>query len=118
MLVLIGLSLHSLRDRAFACPSALPPAVGKVLYDLVTSHAFTKTLELGFAYGISTLYICQAFHDLGRTGLSHIALDPNQSTQWEGLGTYNIERAGLSHLTSHREVILTLILYPLSLSLS
>jgi predicted O-methyltransferase YrrM len=67
-------------------------------------HKPRKTLEIGFAYGISTLYLCQAHHDLGRKEEVHLALDPNQTTQWGRIGVHSLERAGLSHLMSHREM--------------
>jgi predicted O-methyltransferase YrrM len=38
---------------------------GALLYDLVRTLKPDKTLETGMAYGISTLFICQAHRDNG-----------------------------------------------------
>ena len=52
------------------------------------------TLEIGLAYGISALCICDAIQD--RPEPRHYAIDPYQmSESWNGLGLRNLERAGL-----------------------
>ena len=80
-----------------ACfPTSVSYESGMVLYDLIRSRALQKTLEVGMAYGLSTLFICQALKD-GSAGL-HTALDPAQSSSWGSIGLLNVERAGLGHL--------------------
>ena len=51
-----------------------------------------RTLEIGCAYGISSLFICSALQ--GRSGASHTIIDPFQSTQWDGTGIRNLKEAG------------------------
>jgi len=53
----------------------------------------TTSLEVGFAYGLSTLYICEALEKLNRPA-RHIVIDPFQTTQWRGIGLRNVTRAG------------------------
>jgi predicted O-methyltransferase YrrM len=84
--------------------SSLLPDAGMIIYDVIRRHNIEKTLEVGLAYGISTLYICQAHKDNGRDNKVHVAIDPNQSTEWQNVGMFNIERAGLAHLMTHREL--------------
>lgn len=69
-------------------------ASGAILYHLIRDYKLTKTLEVGFAYGLSTLFICQALADNGKG--SHIAIDPYQERKFRSIGLLNIERAGLS----------------------
>jgi len=69
---------------------------GMLLCELVQREKFENTLEIGMAYGLSTLFICQAHHDKG-TG-RHTAIDPNQDTVFRSVGLLNIKRAGLDNI--------------------
>ena len=51
------------------------------------------SLEVGFAYGLSTLFICDALAANGGDR-RHIAIDPFQLTQWHGIGLRNCREAG------------------------
>ncbi|HJQ23974.1 MAG TPA: class I SAM-dependent methyltransferase [Blastocatellia bacterium] len=80
-----------------ACfPTSVTYETGTVLYDLIRQHDLQKTLEVGMAYGLSSLFICQALKD-GGAGM-HTAMDPAQSSSWRSIGLLNVERAGLGHL--------------------
>ncbi len=68
---------------------------GSILYHLIREFKPTKTLEVGFAYGLSTLFICQALADNGQG--AHIAIDPYQDRKFRSIGLLNIERASLSN---------------------
>jgi predicted O-methyltransferase YrrM len=74
-------------------PTGTLPQTAAILHRLVTDHGFERTLETGFAYGLSALAICQAHANRGRG--SHIAIDPKESTAWKNIGVLNVERAGL-----------------------
>ncbi len=52
-----------------------------------------NTLEVGCAYGLSSLHICSAIH--GRPGASHTIIDPFQNTDWDGAGIRNLKTAGI-----------------------
>lgn len=71
---------------------------GYHLYSLVKDNKFKNILEIGFAYGISALFICQALKENGTGKL--ISIDPNQSTQWKNIGVKHLYQslgeAGLS----------------------
>ena len=78
--------------------SNVDPTFGKVLYDLVAYDSeINRTLEVGMAYGISSLYIAQALLDSGREHVHHVAVDPFQSSQWASIGVTNLLSAGLSN---------------------
>lgn len=53
-----------------------------------------NTLEVGCAYGLSSLYICSALKE--RPGVSHIIIDPFQSNHWDGSGVKHLEEAGVN----------------------
>jgi predicted O-methyltransferase YrrM len=82
----------SLRD---AFPEALPQPHARSIARLVRDLNLVSTLETGMAYGLSTLAICGVHEE--RDEGEHIAIDPHQSSDWQGIGRLNLERAGLDH---------------------
>ena len=68
---------------------------GKALYDFVCNINAKKTMEIGMAYGMSALFMCQAHRDKNIGG-SHVAIDPEQSTYFKSIGKINVKRAGLA----------------------
>jgi predicted O-methyltransferase YrrM len=74
--------------------SAISPAEGFHLYDLIVRNKYTNILEVGLANGLSSLYILQALKDNGMNG-QLTSIDPFQSTQWKSAGLFNIKNAGL-----------------------
>jgi predicted O-methyltransferase YrrM len=68
-------------------------AEGEFLVQLIQSDpTILKTLEIGCAYGMSALYICEGLS--GRAGAYHTIVDPNQTTRWRSVGIHNLQRAG------------------------
>ena len=67
---------------------------GSILYDLIRQLKPSYTIEIGMAYGLSTLFICQALQDNGKG--HHIAIDPLQDELYQSIGLLNIARANLS----------------------
>jgi len=65
------------RDEAFA------------LARCVRDHCASRTLEVGMAYGLSTLALAGAHEG------AHIAIDPFQRSDWRSIGILNVGRAGL-----------------------
>src|ERR1700730_12924323 len=53
-----------------------------------------RTLEVGCASGISSLYICDAISK--QQNPHHIVIDPEQSTNWHSVGVQNMRRALLT----------------------
>jgi predicted O-methyltransferase YrrM len=68
------------------------------------------SLEIGCAYGVSSLYICEALREVNAT--KHIIIDPSQHfphgkgphSGWEGIGLANLRRAGYWDLIDFHEV--------------
>jgi predicted O-methyltransferase YrrM len=81
-------------------PTSVSRVTGALLYDLVSKEGLHRTLEVGMAFGLSTLFICQAHRDKGLG--SHTAIDPQQGSRYRGIGLSNVRKAGLEgHLTFH-----------------
>ena len=76
--------------------SAIDPEEGLFLEGIIRDDASVKTtLEVGCAYGLSSLHICKALR--GRAGAKHTILDPFQISQWDGAGIRNLEEAGVDY---------------------
>jgi predicted O-methyltransferase YrrM len=61
---------------------------GSELNRLIRESGTKKSLEIGLAYGFSTIWIMDAL----ASGGSHIALDPFQSSYWHGVGATQARR--------------------------
>lgn len=86
---------HKFRD-------GVNPVEGKHIYNCVLENKLTRTLEVGCAMGTSALYVCQAMRDANAPKALHVAVDPNQDTQYKSIGRANIRRA---HLDDFFELI-------------
>jgi len=53
-------------------------------------------LEIGCAYGVSTLFICETLKKVGAS--KHIVIDPYQNSLFKGIGLKNIRQAGYEEL--------------------
>ena len=70
---------HRLSDS-----TRISPSEGMWLYNFCREAKPKATLEIGMAYGFSTIYFLAA---ISRNGAGHhTAVDPYQSTQWHGIG--------------------------------
>lgn len=63
---------------------------GRELNRLVRDNCVAKSLEVGLAYGFSTIWIMDGL----APGGSHIAIDPYQSSTWKGVGATQARRLG------------------------
>lgn len=72
--------------------SEIDPREGELLTSLISEFKFSRTLEIGCAFGISSLYISEAL--TGQSSPHHTIIDPFQMTDWHGVGVANLKRAG------------------------
>jgi predicted O-methyltransferase YrrM len=77
-------------------------ATGQLLQRLVRQVRPQRSLEVGLAYGVSTLFICEALSTL-ESAPRHIVIDPFQHGKWRGLGLQHVSEAGFAHLVDFRE---------------
>jgi predicted O-methyltransferase YrrM len=69
-------------------------AEGRFLTEFIASRPdITRTLEIGCAYGLSSLHIASGL--AGRPEAHHVIVDPFESTAWSGIGVTNLHRAGI-----------------------
>lgn len=65
----------------------------KSLYNTILCYRPAIVVEVGMAYGISSLAILAALRE---TGGRLISIDPNQDEDFHGIGVTNVEREGLA----------------------
>ncbi len=68
---------------------------GNFLFNLIRENNCSKTLEVGCAMGISSLFICSALN--GIKGASHTIIDPMQTTDWHSIGITQLNKAGIEY---------------------
>lgn len=96
-----GEVVHRDGRRRPLSPPAIPPERGEYLFRLVRDRRPALTLEIGFAYGVSTLFIAEALRENGHG--RHIAIDPLERERFDGLGLRHLEEAGLAGWVDFRE---------------
>jgi predicted O-methyltransferase YrrM len=92
------------KDRTEALPlhSAVTADIGEFLQKLIAAKKPRTTLEIGLAYGVSALFICEALRNCG--GARHITIDPNQSADFRGIGLHHLQQAGFGDLVELHEL--------------
>jgi predicted O-methyltransferase YrrM len=76
----------------YALSAEIDSTEGDFLYRLISSDkSIMKTLEVGCAYGLSSLHICEAMRN--RLGASHVIIDPKQMDVWHDIGVSNLNKA-------------------------
>jgi predicted O-methyltransferase YrrM len=82
-------------------PSGVPEAIGEALRDLIVAERATKTIEVGLAHGLSTLFICEALLRSDHPDAHHTAVDPLQGMLFANAGLRALEAAGVSDMVDH-----------------
>jgi predicted O-methyltransferase YrrM len=72
--------------------SGIDPKYAQVLHDLVLREKPELVVEIGMAYGISTMAVLSALEANGSGRL--ISIDPSQTSFWKGIGMLNVQRSG------------------------
>jgi predicted O-methyltransferase YrrM len=63
---------------------------GALLHRLLRRIGAKRSLEIGFAYGFSTVWILDALR--AQDSSEHIAIDPFEKTGWHGVGLAHVEQ--------------------------
>jgi len=90
-------------------PVAVDEREGAFLQQIVRDVQPRVSLEVGCAYGVSTLYICEELSRLSHAA-RHIVIDPFQTSQWRGIGRKNVEDAGFGRVADFLEDYAELVL--------
>lgn len=88
---------YSIRD------TSVTPERGRFLADLCRAEKPAATLEIGMAWGLSTLCILEALSEKEAPEGAHVVADPFQSTRWHGAGMRAIRDAGATKMIEFHE---------------
>src|SRR5258708_28646268 len=75
-------------------PMSLAPERGGFLREVCRAERPAATIEIGMAYGLSTLFILQTLLESGIDGCAHTVMDPFQTSIFHDAGRRNIKEAG------------------------
>jgi predicted O-methyltransferase YrrM len=82
-------------------PIAISGAEGMALRNWVVKERAAHTIEIGLAWGIGALHICEGLLMTGKGGASHAVIDPFQTTGFKSCGLQALDDAGVLSLVSH-----------------
>ena len=78
---------------------------GEALTRWVLQEKAAKTIEIGLAFGVSALRICEGLIESGNPDARHVVLDPFQARSFSNRGLQALEEAGVISLVEfHAEV--------------
>jgi len=80
-------------DREITPIQSIPRSAAQFVYDTVRTVRPKTAIEIGMAWGFSSVAICSALRDNGQ-GLN-IVIDPLQIRLWEGVALASLDRLGL-----------------------
>jgi predicted O-methyltransferase YrrM len=87
--------------------SHIPRDECELLYRMVLEIKATRAIEVGLAYGISSLCICDALRHVASNGSGaqprYVGMDPSQSTGWKGVGLNHLNAAGFDDMVEFHE---------------
>lgn len=78
--------------ESIAVSSQIGPRHGSLLQAVIAEVRPKIAVEIGLAFGVSTLYMLDAL--AASNGHKLIGIDPSQFASWQGGGLHNVERAG------------------------
>jgi predicted O-methyltransferase YrrM len=79
-------------------PIAISLAEGEALSTRVTRERAARTIEIGLAYGISALFICEGLLKNDLPNSKHVVIDPFQATGFKNCGLQVLDEAGVTPL--------------------
>lgn len=86
--------VHDYYGNSYSLNSNIDKEEGEFLKEIIKTYKFKNTIEIGCAYGLSSLHICSAIAD--QNNCYHTIIDPFQSTDWKNIGQNNLEKAGIN----------------------
>ena len=84
-------------------PVGITSIEGESLRSWVIREHAVRTLEIGLAYGISALFICEGLLLNKNEDSRHVVVDPHQSRGFKKCGMQSLHEAGVAHLIECHE---------------
>lgn len=93
--ILTTKEVEDVNGKVYPLQSNLDYDEGNFIQQLIEQYKPMSTLEVGCAFGISSLFICSKLESKA----CHIIIDPNQSTDWKNIGIGNLNTVGFTNYT-------------------
>ncbi len=93
--------IHGPDGTEYSLKAAIDNGFGEHLQDIIAEIRPKYTLEIGLAYGISSLYICEALQKVDAK--CHTVIDPYQTQIWHGAGLHQLQTAGYESILEFTE---------------
>jgi predicted O-methyltransferase YrrM len=103
--ILATRTVRKLSGETLPLKASIPQLECEVIQTWITAHRPHRLLEIGLAYGVSALFICDALARWGdgETVEYHI-IDPFQHSKWLSVGLHHLDQAGYrGRYTFHEE---------------
>lgn len=84
-------------------PFSVTTAGGAFIRDLCQAEHATRSLEVGMAWGLSTLFILEALAENGAGPGAHVVIDPFQTSRWHGAARRSVRAAGAAAMLEFHE---------------
>lgn len=102
--ILITQTVKDEKNETYKLHSNTSELQGYFLQGILKNIKPKATLEIGLAYGISSLFILEILKELENENGSHIILDPYPDVYWNNIGLLNISKAGYENLVDFRKL--------------
>jgi predicted O-methyltransferase YrrM len=84
-------------------PVSVTPDRGAFVRDACQAERARSVLEIGMAWGLSTLHIQEGLLSNGAGAHSHVVVDPKQTSKFHGAGNQILREAGLEHFVEFHQ---------------
>lgn len=79
-------------------PASLPRERAEFLYRICRAERPRNTLEIGMAWGLSTLFIMRALIDSATVSPRHVVMDPGQTSRYHDAALISLNELGLDSI--------------------
>jgi len=84
-------------------PESVTPDRGAFVRDACLSEGARSVLEIGMAWGVSTLHILESLLSKGAGAHAHVVLDPIETSYFHGAGSRMLREAGVEQFVEFHE---------------
>ena len=84
-------------------PTSVTPDRGAFVRDACRAEKARSVLEIGMAWGLSTLHILEGLLSNGAGAHAHVVLDPIQTSHFHGAGNQTLREAGVEQLVEFHQ---------------
>ncbi len=95
-------SVTDANGNSYRLDSNIDESEGNFLADLIRRFKPKQTIEVGCAYGLSSLYISSVLAEI--PGAHHTIIDPCQSEYFHNIGINHLQKANFNAFTFYEEV--------------